>query len=398
MSKKFNLGNKMGMMNNIAEKVNNIETKNAFNIRNINIELLVPSDKNFYAVEDIEKLAEDIKENSLLHNLVVRPLNDGRYEIISGERRYRACKKLGWEKVPCQVRDTNDIDSEILLIQANAKARVLTDLEKARQVKRLEELYNQKKANGEKIEGKIRDKIGQDLGISGVQVQRYKRLNNLIPELQQLLDDGKIGASTVVQFASMDKEAQKNIYNTLIDLGKNVTREEAKKIKEEYEQKINKLEQDYKELQDDFTDISQSANQILEEQAKKEKEYQNKIKSLQDLIDKLKQKQNESDNSNEIEQLKKQIKELEKSKEELQDEASKMIDEYINKSKEDDKSKEMNLEIKLLIKDCHTNFRRLIMSLGEIKSKEDFDLAADNKKALDELKEMIEQHLINDII
>ncbi|KKH62440.1 hypothetical protein DU75_03500, partial [Methanosarcina mazei] len=139
-------------------------------------------------MEDIEKLAEDIEENGLYHNLLVRPIEGGKYEIISGERRYRAHKLLNRKTVPCNVREelkNNDIDMEIQLHKANHETRELSEMERARSVQRLEELYKLKRKMGFKIEGKIRDVIGQDMKLSGAQVQRLKKLNSLIPELQE---------------------------------------------------------------------------------------------------------------------------------------------------------------------------------------------------------------------
>ncbi|MCG4722899.1 ParB N-terminal domain-containing protein, partial [Alistipes putredinis] len=84
-------------------------------------------------------LVEDISINGLNHNLVVRPIENGLYELISGERRYTALNKLvergedKFKKVPCKISDLNDLDSEIVLIQANAQSRELSDADKLKQ-------------------------------------------------------------------------------------------------------------------------------------------------------------------------------------------------------------------------------------------------------------------------
>ena len=145
---------------------------------------------------NVDELAEDIKMNGLNHNLVVRKLDNGKYELISGERRYTALTQLVeqgneiFALVPCKVIEANDIDSEIILIQANAQTRELTEIEKLEQVKRLTELYKTKKKNGEKVPGKIREIIANDLKLSPTQVGRYERINkNLIPELKEILEN-----------------------------------------------------------------------------------------------------------------------------------------------------------------------------------------------------------------
>ena len=130
-----------GMLNSISkniDKSNLIDSKENFKFYYIDI----------YPIIDIETLAEDISINGLNHNLVIRPIEDGFYEIISGERRYSALKSLvdkgdnKYSKVPCKIVNLNDVDSEITLIQANAQTRELSDSDKLKQIERLTELYN----------------------------------------------------------------------------------------------------------------------------------------------------------------------------------------------------------------------------------------------------------------
>jgi len=107
----------------LANKINGVE-KEGFT-QELDINSLVPSQRNFYGIREIEELAASIKENGLMHNLVVRKISDNpiKYEILSGERRYRAAKSLGYEKLPCQVKEISDLDAELILIQANAEQR-----------------------------------------------------------------------------------------------------------------------------------------------------------------------------------------------------------------------------------------------------------------------------------
>jgi len=215
-----------------------------FVVRDIEVEKIVPSDRNFFKVDDIEDLAEDIKENGLSHNLLVRPLDGGRFEIISGERRFMALKILGRTSMPCKVEEDlkdNDIDTEIKLINTNAKTRQLSDLEKAEAIKRLEILYRDKKSRGTKIRGRIRDNIASDMGISGIKVERLNKLNKLIPGLKEALDRNKISASAVGQFSGMDTPTQKAMLS-LIKNGEFVDTKRAKKLKEEWEKTKDKLE------------------------------------------------------------------------------------------------------------------------------------------------------------
>lgn len=229
---KISLNTKGDFFQGLVNKVNNIGEKWNFNFQNIDINLIKPSKKNFFEIREVETLAEDIKANGLYHNLVVRKLENGTYEIISGERRYHALKSLGINRIPCQIREDDDIDSEIMLIQANANTRELTEGEKLKMVERLRELYNQKKKSGEKIKGKIRDKIGEDLGgISGMQVQRYIKISgSLIPELRELLENQKITLIESLDFSKLSEENQMYIYKFIIE-NENIPKQEMKKLK-----------------------------------------------------------------------------------------------------------------------------------------------------------------------
>ncbi|NFI03722.1 ParB/RepB/Spo0J family partition protein [Clostridium botulinum] len=201
----------------IANRVNGVDKKSF--TKELDIDSLVPSKNNFYGLREIEELAESIKENGLMHNLVVRDIGNGKYEIISGERRYTALGKLGYEKVPCQIRDINDLDAELMLIHANLEQRELTPTEKMEGIKRLENIYKQKRKNGEKLEGKTRDLIGKDLGLSGVQVGRYKKVDkDLIPELKDKLDKEDITLTQAHTLSSLTKKEQKAIHDEIKDL------------------------------------------------------------------------------------------------------------------------------------------------------------------------------------
>ena len=239
MSKKFSISE--GMLNGISKnvkKVTELEAKEGFKLEYIDINKIHRSEKNFYEIIDIDDLAEDIKINGLNHNLVVRPTENGTYELISGERRYTALSKLVNEgnkqfaSVPCKIVELNDLDAEIVLIQANAQTRELSESEKLKQVQRLSELYKAKKANGEKV-GKIREVIANDLKLSPTQVGRYERINNsLIPELKELLEQGNLSTSNASEFSTLSEESQKGILEIL---NKNISlsKEEAISLKQE---------------------------------------------------------------------------------------------------------------------------------------------------------------------
>ena len=280
MSKKFSLSE--GMLNGISkniEKANTLEAKNNFKVEYIDINDIKRNEKNFYEIVNVDELAEDIKMNGLNHNLVVRKLENGTYELISGERRYTALNKLVQEGnnlfalVPCKVIKANDIDAEIILIQANAQTRELSDLEKLEQVRRLKELYTTKKANGKNIPGRIRNLIANDLNLSATQVSRYESINNnLIPELKEILENGNLTIANASEFSTLSEDNQKvilDIINNKVELNK----KEAIDLK-------NRLKQIEEEKEIEF----KNKQAIIEENARlKAKVNENNVKNEEEI-------------------------------------------------------------------------------------------------------------------
>lgn len=318
MGKKFSLSE--GMLNGISkniEKSNTIEAKNNFKVEYIDINDIKRNEKNFYEIVNVDELAEDIKMNGLNHNLVVRKLENGTYELISGERRYTALNKLVQEGnnlfalVPCKVIEANDIDAEIILIQANAQTRELTETEKCEQVRRLKELYTTKKANGENIPGRIRDLIANDLKLSPTQVNRYDSINNnLIPELKEILKNGNLTIANASEFSTLSEDNQKvilDIINSKVELNK----KEALELK----------------------------NKLKEIEAEKEKEFKNKQSIIEENA-RLKAKVNENNikNEEEIKQIEGQLR-IEVKKE-LDNKYGYMIEEVKNQVKASNEEKE----------------------------------------------------------
>ncbi len=221
----------------LADTINGVDEKESFT-KELDISSIVPSSRNFYGIREIEELAASIKENGLMHNLVVRKKDNGTYEIISGERRYHALKSLNYRKVPCQVKEVSDTDAEIMLIQANVEQRELLPSEKMEGIKRLKAIYEKKKANGEQLpKGKTRDIIGKDMKISGVQVGRYQKIDkDLIEPLKGKIDKKNITVDQASTLSNLTKEEQKIIYEEIKGL-------DPKESKEEVEILINGIRQ-----------------------------------------------------------------------------------------------------------------------------------------------------------
>lgn len=288
-------------MNNITSGIlsglQEFEQTSKFIIKDIEISKINPNPKNFYRIDgtNIEKLAEDINDNELYHNLVVRKVTENTYEIISGERRFRALKLLKWDKIPCLVLNEkeNDIDAEIKLIQANANTRERNEQEKALEVKRLNELYNLKKIMGERIKGNTKDIIAKELNISSAQVSRYQRVNkSLIPELKNLFDNAKISLSNASEFASLSEDNQLIVYETL-QKNINMTKEEALELKKIILQKETELKQEQEKREAAEESLNSLQGALINKNAeianiKKESKKRNEDHEKEDLKKKLK--------------------------------------------------------------------------------------------------------------
>lgn len=195
-----------------------------FEIKQIPIESIVPSSNNKYGIRDIEELAASIEMVGLLHNLVVREMEDSStYELISGERRFRAIRKLyeegmeEWETVPCKIeKNKDDVFTELELLLANSTARELTDAEKTYQAMRIKEVIIQLKKDGYKFEGRVRDIVANILNVSSSQVSRMESIDKrLSPELKEAFKEEEINISTAYELSKLPEEEQRKAHEEL---------------------------------------------------------------------------------------------------------------------------------------------------------------------------------------
>ena len=398
MSKKFSISK--GMLNSVSQnvkKANEIEAKNNFNVQYIDIKDIERNKKNFYEIVNVDELAEDIKMNGLNHNLVVRKLDNGKYELISGERRYTALTQLVeqgneiFALVPCKVIEANDIDSEIILIQANAQTRELTEIEKLEQVKRLTELYKTKKKNGEKVPGKIREIIANDLKLSPTQVGRYERINkNLIPELKEILENGNLTIANASEFSSLSEDNQKVILE-IINNKVEISKEEATELKV----KLKKLEQEkadeLKRLENEkLVEIRKIENEKSVEIRRIENEKDEALRSkklISDEVLRLKSELDKSENKSEEE-----IKELENQlREELKkDLDNKYLSEIENIKNEANSNKEEKERYRKELEEMKAKSKENKDKSDEFK--ENYKLVADLKSVYQGLVSILKQH------
>ena len=150
--------------------------------------------------EEMQTLENSIKNNGLMEAVIIRPKEDGRFEMISGHRRLMACKKLGLETIPCRIRELTDDEATIYMVDSNLHREKLLPSEKAFAYKmKYEALRHQgtslpQDSTLRPVVTKFRsdDILGEEHGDSGRQVQRYIRLTNLIPKLLQMVDNSEL--------------------------------------------------------------------------------------------------------------------------------------------------------------------------------------------------------------
>ena len=197
-------------------------------IRDIPLELIDDFPDHPFKVrddEDMIQLVESVKERGVITPATVRQKEDGRYELISGHRRKRACELAGFENLRCEVVDLDRDAATVLMVESNYQRSQILPSEKAFAYKmRLEAMKRQagrpSKENSvpvaQNYEGKTsRELLGEQVGESQDQVRRYIRLTNLVPELLDLVDEGKIKMRPAVELSYLDEDNQRAVVDEI---------------------------------------------------------------------------------------------------------------------------------------------------------------------------------------
>lgn len=175
--------------------------------------------------EDMAQLIESIKERGVITPATVRQKEDGRYELISGHRRKRACELAGFDTLRCEVVDLNRDEATILMVESNCQRSQILPSEKAYAYKmRLEAMKRQagrpSKENGvpvghDSLVGKSRELLAAEGQDSNTQIQRYIRLTNLVPELLEYVDEGRIKMRPAVELSFLDEDSQRDVVDEI---------------------------------------------------------------------------------------------------------------------------------------------------------------------------------------
>jgi ParB family chromosome partitioning protein len=183
----------------------------------ISVENLVPFDGHPYKVLDddsMNDLTESVQDNGIMEPLTVRPLEDtDNYEIISGHRRYHAAKKAGLAEVPAFIRAVSRDEAAIMLVDSNLHRERILPSEKAFAYKLKMNALTHQGASRQLGEKWSVEQVAESASESARQVHRYIRLTNLIPELLDMMDEGKIAFSVGVELSFLDDERQYDVLN-----------------------------------------------------------------------------------------------------------------------------------------------------------------------------------------
>lgn len=196
-------------------------------IRDIPLELIDDFPDHPFKVrddEDMMQLVESVKERGVITPATVRQKEDGRYELVSGHRRKRACELAGFETLRSEIVDLSRDEATILMVESNFQRSEILPSEKAFAYKmRLEALSRQGKRTdltsnplGRKSDGKETAQIiGEQSGDSQTQVRRYIRLTNLVPELLEFVDEGRIKMRPAVELSYLDEDCQRDVVDEI---------------------------------------------------------------------------------------------------------------------------------------------------------------------------------------
>ena len=192
-------------------------------IRDIPLELIDDFPDHPFKIrddEDMMQLVESVKERGVITPATVRQKEDGRYELVSGHRRKRACELAGFETLRSEIVDLNRDEATILMVESNFQRSEILPSEKAFAYKmRLEAMKRQ----GERTDLTSRPvgnklsvtQVADEVGDSERQIHRYVRLTNLVPELLEFVDEGRIKMRPAVELSYLDEDCQRDVVDEI---------------------------------------------------------------------------------------------------------------------------------------------------------------------------------------
>lgn len=196
--------------------------------------------------EDMDTLVDSIDERGIITPATVHKKEDGRYEIISGHRRKHACERLGLETLRCEVVEVTRDEAIILMVDSNAQRSEIAPTDKGKAYKmKLDAIRRQQGErtdltsvpSGQKLENKSsREIIAENSEDSYTQIQRYIRLTELVPELQEFVDSGQMKMRPAVELSYLDEETQRDVVDRILETEAFPSHDQAIRIRKSYEE------------------------------------------------------------------------------------------------------------------------------------------------------------------
>ena len=193
-------------------------------IKNVPMQDLIAAPENPFKVtmdSEMERLIESIAESGIIAPPVVRPMENGKYEIVSGHRRKAACEYLGMKVVPCVVKELDKNEALIFLVDSNLQRENILPSEKAFAYKLKMDALNRQGKRSDLTFSQVGKKINsyeeaaKESGDSRNQIHRYIRLTHLIPELLQMVDEKRIALTPAVELSYLQPEEQKMLLSEI---------------------------------------------------------------------------------------------------------------------------------------------------------------------------------------
>lgn len=277
------------LISKIAEKAKagnmNQNTQNSDSIVYIPVNSINAHPKNREYFRDLDKtmkdkLMEDMRDNGQINPIIVKKNSDNTYTVLAGHQRLIAARRLNWPQIKAIIIEISEIEAEKLLIRDNLFRRHMGGMELAHALDAFSKLSD---TNGKKSIRQIAEEIGENRN----KVHFYMKLNNLIPEFQQLIEDKKLSVTTAQAFTSLSEDDQKKLFEAM---GDNINflkkKELEEQIKLRFQDELDKTNNDKKEIENE-------RNALLSEMKNKEKDinfYKDQTENYKQQVDIFKEK------------------------------------------------------------------------------------------------------------
>lgn len=202
---------------------------------------LVPFLNHPFRVVDDDRMmetVESVREYGVLSPIIVRPLSDGTYEIISGHRRKRACELAGIDEIPAIIRDLDDDEATIIMVDSNLQRENILPSERAKAYQMKMDALSHQGARRDLTSRQVGEKlsvtqVAEDAGTSERQVQRFIRLNDLTPPLLDKVDQGELAFTPAVELSFLQPQEQEWVFTALEETQQTPSLSQAQRIKQE---------------------------------------------------------------------------------------------------------------------------------------------------------------------